>query len=220
LALAAGCSGPGVRTAEVWLGRNATIEVDGARVAANPDGPTRLEIPIAPKNTLRITEPRKAAIVERMTVLIDPPPDVEDRVVLGSTANTTVVHTGGKGGASGAAGPQALFPDPIARLRDPGGPWFCPPPGQGILLTTDDWRARVTVDRKFRFVLERAHDASTEHPWSKPLAIVLDPGRHTLDVARPGRLPFSAEIRVEPGEYAYLGVRLAEERRGVVESRE
>lgn len=215
LVLAAGCAGP-TRPTETWLGRNATILIDGEAFSPAATGPTRLEVPLREKNVYRIIEPRKATVVQEMTVLVDPPAEVEDRVVFNSTANTTIVYTGEKGGSiAGSAGPQALFPDPIARLKDDRGPFFNPPYGQGVLLTCNDHRAIVTLDRdrRFRFAFEPAADATADRPWSKPLAIELDAGPHVVEVARPGARPFVADVLVKTGEYTYLGVRLAEERR-------
>jgi hypothetical protein len=212
LALAAGCGGP-VRKSEVWLGKNASLSVDGKSVSVNGDGPTKLEIPLAARNTIRVSEPLKATVVEDVTTLVNPPGDAEDRLFFNSSANTTIVHTGEKGAIAGPTDPQALFPDPIARLRDDRGPFFCPPFGQGILVTASDWRATVTVDGRFRYKLEAAADATKETPWSKPYAIELDAGRHTLEVARTGLRPYVVDVVVRTGEYVYEGVRLAPERR-------
>lgn len=213
VALAAGCGG-NVRKSQVYVGKNATIEVDGKSLSPNPTGPTRLEIPIRAKNTIRISEPLKAAVVEEVQTLIDPPADAEDRLVFNSTANVTVVLTGEKGGAiARPTDPQALFPDPISRLKDDSGPFFNPPYGQGVLVATNDHRATVAVDGGKRRALERAADATRDHPWSKPLAIELDAGRHTVEVKRAGLKPYVVDILVRTGEYVYQGVRLAEERR-------
>jgi hypothetical protein len=212
LAALAGCS-TATRKTEVWLGRNATLTVDGQPVPVSPDGPTRFEVPVRPQNRIRIDEPRKAAVVEETRTEIDPPGDVEDRLYFNSTANVVVVFTGEKGAIAARAGPQALFPDPISRLKDEHGPFFCPPYGQGVLVVSSDHGAVVTIDKKFRQKLEPAPDATRDERWSRPQPIELDAGWHTVEVARTGLKPYVGDFLVRTGEYTLLGVRLADEKR-------
>ena len=211
---AASCSTP-VRRAHCHVGRNAQIEVDGSRIPVNPDGSTELRIPLRERNVIRIEEPNKAAIVEEVTTLIDPASADEDRTVASSTANLTIVYTGEKGGSfSGLAKPVPLFEDPIDWIRDHGGPYFNPPKGQGILLAVSDHGARAAVDGRERPAFEPGALATAEKPISRPLAIPLDPGVHTLVIRKVGLAPYAADVEVRPGEYTYVGVRLVPERRG------
>src|SRR6185295_12135464 len=142
----------------------------------------------------------KAAVVEDLTVLVDPPGAAEDRVHFNTTANTIVVRTG-KDSMSQSAGLQVFVPDPIERLRDEHGPFFCPPYGQGVLLTCNDCEAVATLDKRFKFAFERAHDATAEQPLSRPLAVELDAEQHTLEVAKTGLRPYVADVLVKTGEF-------------------
>ncbi len=202
-----GCAGEPVREAELWLGRNARIEIDGESFAPNEDGPTRVELPVGERLIVRITEPRKPALVAEIWTLADPPAEVEDRVIFDSTANVLVVRTARAPGmtAAGGAGPLALFEDPLARLRDPaGGPFFLPHDGEGLLLACDAPDAALRIDG----APARPPEGGLGHPAPIPLR----PGPHRVEVARPGRKPWSGEVTVRPREYQYLFVRLAKER--------
>lgn len=207
LALAAAGCAPEVRRVETHLGANARIVVDGKRVARDPKG--MIEIPLgAEKQVIRVEEPRKPAIVEEVHVLVDPRAEVEDAIVLASTANTTVVYTGEKGGSiAGRTAPVALFPDPLQLLRDPLGPYLGPAKGQGVILVASDAGANAYVgDAKVPLRPSRADGTGP----SLPEVVEVAPGEHAVRVEKIGAKPYEARAVVRAGEYTLLAVRLAD----------
>jgi hypothetical protein len=207
-----GCGGAPSRPTEVWLGRNARLSVDGSSVPINEAGPTRFEIPCRERVVVRISEPRKPVVTAALTTLVDPPAEVEDRLVFDSSANTLAVHTGGPRGMTFAgAGTQAAFEDPLALFRDDRGPYFPPHEGQGIIVAANVPDALVVVDGDSPRRAE-ASLARSARGCSLPAAIALAPGTHAVAVMKTGFRAFSTRLEVLEGEYVFLGVRLAEER--------
>lgn len=220
LALAAGCpsggqpaDGPaplGVRRVRTHLGANARIFAHGVEVRRDAEG--ALSIPLREERcVVRVEEPRKVPLVEELTVLVNPPAEVEDRIYFRSTANTTVVYTGEKGSITGPRSPVALFPDPLSLVRDAEGPFLLPSRGQGVALIVSDHGSLAAIDGRPVALRPSADRAGAP---SLPSLVELWPGWHDLAVEKAGLRPFRERVLVRGGQYALVFVRLAPEAAG------
>ncbi len=150
---------------------------------------------------------RMRALIPDLRVVVDPAPDLEDRLLGDSVANTVVYYTGrSRGGTFDRAFEAAyIVADPLALLRSPGRRWTLPRSGSGIVVVGQPPGTRVQVDGR-AYIMEPLGDG---RGGARPLVVRLEAGAHEVVITRAGRKPWRDRVPVHVGRYELLAIHLA-----------
>ncbi|RME73511.1 MAG: hypothetical protein D6776_06935 [Planctomycetota bacterium] len=208
LALAVGCAGPGERRVPVRLAPEVAVTVDGRSPGRDERGRLRVPNPRGGRGEQRwrLEAPGRVPVTARVWVLVDPPADLEDRLLTRGAISTAIYRPGGEaGGAFGSAyEPAWVLPEPVSLLGSPAGRWRPPRDGQGIIVVGAGAGARVQAGGKTLIM-----EPLPGEPGGRPVVLRLAPGAWKLRITRPGMRPLEATVPVRKGSYTLVGAVLA-----------
>jgi hypothetical protein len=195
--LAGGCMGTPTR--EVLLPK----ALKGARVTADGDDAYELKqgvsavVPLtAGVQVVRVEAAGRAALVERMNIVVNDPKAVAEGVnVLVARIDEGLTH-------------RTIIAFPEEPLMHLGHDFEPPAASEGLILLASRVDASATVDGRALPPFQARKGMLYQAFVTRPLFVRVAPGKHRVVFAAPGAPEAAAEVELEAGTYEVLGASL------------